>query len=206
MTAQKIAIFDTTLRDGEQSPGCSMDLAEKLRMARQLELLGVDIIEAGFPISSEGDFAAVKAIATACRKVTVAALCRTAEQDVARAADALAGAAHPRIHTFVATSDIHLEHKLQKTRDRSSRDDARLRATWRATMRKRLNFPPKTRRAVTWTIFAKSSPPPSKRAPRSSTCLTLSATRLPSEFAELVATGARASGRRSRRHHQCSLS
>ena len=116
MTKERIAIFDTTLRDGEQSPGCSMDLDEKLRMARQLEQLGVDIIEAGFPIASEGDFAAVKAVANACRQVTVAALCRTSEQDVARAAEALAGAAHPRIHTFVATSDIHLEHKLRKTR------------------------------------------------------------------------------------------
>jgi len=116
MTMDRISIFDTTLRDGEQSPGCSMDLDEKIRMARQLELLGVDIIEAGFPISSEGDFVAVKAVAAACRNVTVAALCRTSEQDVARAAEALAGAAHPRIHTFCATSDIHLEHKLRKTR------------------------------------------------------------------------------------------
>ena len=117
MTADRIAIFDTTLRDGEQSPGCSMNLDEKLRMARQLERLGVDVIEAGFPIASEGDFAAAKAVANACRQVTVAALCRTAEQDVARAAEALSGAAHPRIHTFVATSDIHLEHKLRKTRN-----------------------------------------------------------------------------------------
>jgi 2-isopropylmalate synthase len=116
VTTDRIAVFDTTLRDGEQSPGCSMDLPEKLRMARQLEELGVDIIEAGFPIASDGDFAAVKAVAAACRSVTVAALCRTSEQDVARAAEALAGAAHPRIHTFVATSDIHLKHKLQKTR------------------------------------------------------------------------------------------
>src|SRR5215210_27037 len=116
MSMDKISIFDTTLRDGEQSPGCSMDLDEKLRMARQLELLGVDIIEAGFPIASEGDFVAVKAVAAACQNVTVAALCRTSEQDVARAAEALAGAAHPRIHTFCATSDIHLEHKLRKTR------------------------------------------------------------------------------------------
>ncbi len=114
--SERIAIFDTTLRDGEQSPGCSMNLDEKLRMARQLEHLGVDIIEAGFPIASEGDFAAVKAVAANCRSVTVAALCRTSEQDVARAAEALSGAAHPRIHTFVATSDIHLEHKLRKTR------------------------------------------------------------------------------------------
>lgn len=116
MTSGRIAVFDTTLRDGEQSPGCSMNLEEKLRMARQLEYLGVDIIEAGFPVASEGDFAAVKAVAAACRQVTVAALCRTSEQDVARAAEALAGAAHPRIHTFVATSDIHLQHKLRKTR------------------------------------------------------------------------------------------
>jgi 2-isopropylmalate synthase len=116
MPQDRVRIFDTTLRDGEQSPGCSMNLEEKLRLARKLEILGVDIIEAGFPISSEGDFAAVEAVAAECRTLTVAALCRTSEQDVARAAEALARAAHPRIHTFVATSDIHLEHKLRKTR------------------------------------------------------------------------------------------
>src|SRR5687768_13728961 len=116
MPQNRISIFDTTLRDGEQSPGCSMDLDEKLRMAVKLEELGVDIIEAGFPIASEGDFAAVKAVASRCRGVKVAALCRTADQDVARAAEALAYAASPRIHTFCATSDIHLEHKLKKSR------------------------------------------------------------------------------------------
>lgn len=116
MPQTRISIFDTTLRDGEQSPGCSMDLDEKLRMAEKLEEMGVDIVEAGFPIASEGDFAAVKAVADRCRKVKVAALCRTSEQDVARAAEALAHAASPRIHTFCATSDIHLEHKLRKTR------------------------------------------------------------------------------------------
>ena len=116
MPQERVQIFDTTLRDGEQSPGCSMDLNEKVRMAHKLEELGVDIIEAGFPIASEGDFNAVEAVATQCRNVTVAALCRTSEQDVARAAEALSRAAHPRIHTFVATSDIHLEHKLRKTR------------------------------------------------------------------------------------------
>jgi len=113
---QRVKIFDTTLRDGEQSPGCSMNLPEKVRLARKLEELGVDIIEAGFPIASDGDFAAVQAVAAACREVTVAALCRTSETDVARAAEALRSAAHPRIHTFVATSDIHLEYKLKKTR------------------------------------------------------------------------------------------
>jgi len=116
MKMERVKIFDTTLRDGEQSPGCSMNLEEKLRLARKLESLGVDIIEAGFPIASDGDFAAVKAVAAECRDVTVAALCRTAEPDVIRAAEALRGAAHPRIHTFVATSDIHLEYKLRKTR------------------------------------------------------------------------------------------
>jgi len=116
MKTKRVKIFDTTLRDGEQSPGCSMNLEEKLRLARKLESLGVDIIEAGFPIASDGDFAAVKAVAAECRNVTVAALCRTAEPDVIRAAEALRGAAHPRIHTFVATSDIHLEYKLRKTR------------------------------------------------------------------------------------------
>jgi 2-isopropylmalate synthase len=116
MPQHRVSIFDTTLRDGEQSPGCSMDLREKVRMAEKLEELGVDIIEAGFPIASEGDFAAVRAVATQCRHVKVAALCRTAEQDVARAAEALTRAAHPRIHTFVATSDIHLEHKLKRSR------------------------------------------------------------------------------------------
>ncbi|MFL6207274.1 MAG: 2-isopropylmalate synthase [Pyrinomonadaceae bacterium] len=116
MPAERITIFDTTLRDGEQSPGCSMNLAEKVRMARQLERLGVDVIEGGFPIASDGDFAAVKAIAQVCRTATVAALCRTTEQDVLRAGAALEGAARPRIHTFVATSDIHLTHKLKKSR------------------------------------------------------------------------------------------
>ena len=116
MPQTRVSIFDTTLRDGEQSPGCSMNLTEKVRMARKLQDLGVDVIEAGFPIASEGDFAAVRAVAAQCKEVKVAALCRTSEQDVARASEALRYAAHPRIHTFVATSDIHLEHKLKKTR------------------------------------------------------------------------------------------
>src|ERR1044072_6770726 len=93
-----------------------MNLSEKVRLARQLEALGVDIIEAGFPIASEGDFAAVRAVATECREATIAALCRTSEADVLRAAAALEHAVHPRIHTFVATSDLHLEYKLKKTR------------------------------------------------------------------------------------------
>jgi 2-isopropylmalate synthase len=116
MTREKIDIFDTTLRDGEQSPGCSMNLSEKIRMARQLEFLGADIIEAGFPIASDGDFQSVRAISDECREARIAALCRTTETDIVRAAQALEKARRPRIHTFVATSDIHLEYKLRKSR------------------------------------------------------------------------------------------
>ncbi len=115
--AEKIFIFDTTLRDGEQSPGCSMNLEEKLEMARQLDRLGVDIMEAGFPIASEGDFEAVKAVAAEIRRPVIAALARANQADIDRAWDALRGAERPRIHTFLATSDIHLQYKLHKTRE-----------------------------------------------------------------------------------------
>ncbi|HVT58465.1 MAG TPA: 2-isopropylmalate synthase [Thermoanaerobaculia bacterium] len=110
---RRIAFFDTTLRDGEQSPGCSMHRAEKLRLAHQLERLGVDVIEAGFPVASPGEADAVAAIATEVRGVTVAALCRTRDADVECAARALRPAARPRLHLFIATSAIHLEHKLK---------------------------------------------------------------------------------------------
>ena len=114
--AEKILIFDTTLRDGEQSPGCSMNLEEKLEMARQLDRLGVDILEAGFPIASPGDFEAVKAIACEVRRPIIAALARASDLDIDRAWAAVKEAARPRIHTFLATSDIHLQYKLRKTR------------------------------------------------------------------------------------------
>src|SRR5215210_844348 len=132
---ERIKIFDTTLRDGEQSPGCSMNLPEKIRLARALESLGVDVIEAGFPIASDGDFAAVKAVAAECREATVAALCRTTEQDILRAWEAVGGAVRPRLHTFVATSDIHLEHKLKRSRAevlKMTRDAVRLARTFTA--------------------------------------------------------------------------
>ncbi|MEE9607182.1 MAG: 2-isopropylmalate synthase [Myxococcota bacterium] len=116
MSTDTIRIFDTTLRDGEQSPGCSMNLAEKLTLARQLERLGVEVIEAGFPIASEGDFESVRAIAAELREATVCGLARTGSGDIERAAQALEEAASPRIHTFIATSDIHLEHKLRMSR------------------------------------------------------------------------------------------
>jgi 2-isopropylmalate synthase len=117
MSEDYIRIFDTTLRDGEQSPGCSMNVSEKLALARQLERLGVDVIEAGFPIASEGDFESVRAVARELRDTIVCGLARTGQVDVERAARALEGAARPRIHTFIATSDIHLEHKLRMSRE-----------------------------------------------------------------------------------------
>jgi len=112
----RVYIFDTTLRDGEQSPGCSMDTTEKLRMARKLVELGVDIIEAGFPIASEGDFESVDAISREYPWAQIAALARCCKLDVERAAKALEHAKRPRIHTFIATSDIHLKYKLKKSR------------------------------------------------------------------------------------------
>ncbi len=113
----KVYIFDTTLRDGEQSPGASMNFNEKIRMARQLERLKVDVIEAGFPIASEGDFESVREIARQIRTVTIAGLCRANNNDIDRAWEALKEAASPRIHTFIATSDIHLKYKLKKSRE-----------------------------------------------------------------------------------------
>jgi len=117
MSANRVYIFDTTLRDGEQSPGCSMTTPEKLRMARKLVELGVDILEAGFPIASEGDFEAVRRVAAEFPDMRVAALARACRLDIERAAKSLEGAKRPRIHTFIATSDIHLKYKLHKTRE-----------------------------------------------------------------------------------------
>jgi 2-isopropylmalate synthase len=114
--AERIYIFDTTLRDGEQSPGCSMTVPEKLKMAAKLVDLGVDILEAGFPIASDGDFEAVGAVAREFPWVNVAALARSNKLDVERAAQSLKNAKRPRIHTFIATSDIHLKFKLKKSR------------------------------------------------------------------------------------------
>jgi 2-isopropylmalate synthase len=112
----RVYIFDTTLRDGEQSPGCSMTVAEKLRMAEKLAALGVDVMEAGFPIASEGDFEAVREVSRNFPWVQVAALARACPLDVERAAASLEPARRPRIHTFIATSDIHLKYKLRKSR------------------------------------------------------------------------------------------
>src|SRR5260221_6637617 len=115
--SNRVYIFDTTLRDGEQSPGCSMTVPEKTRMAHKMVELGVDILEAGFPIASDGDFEAVDAVSREFHWVTVAALARSCTLDVERAARSLDHARRPRIHTFIATSDIHLKYKLKKSQE-----------------------------------------------------------------------------------------
>src|ERR1035438_9221020 len=129
MDRPRITIFDTTLRDGEQSPGCSMNVGEKLRLAQQLDRLGVDVIEAGFPIASDGDFEAVQKIAASVRRPIIAGLARACTPDIERAWQALKGATHPRIHVFLATSDIHLKYKLKISRQQcleQARESVRL--------------------------------------------------------------------------------
>src|SRR3569832_988003 len=115
--SDKLFIFDTTMRDGEQSPGASMAKEEKLRIAKALERMGVDIIEAGFPIASPGDFEAVQAVAKAVPESTVCGLARAIDKDIDRAAEALKGARSARIHTFIATSPIHMKMKLRMEPD-----------------------------------------------------------------------------------------
>lgn len=115
--AKRVYIFDTTLRDGEQSPGVSLNVREKLEIAHQLAALNVDVIEAGFPIASPGDFAAVREIAREVRGPVIAALARANKEDIDRAWEALREAERPRIHTFIATSDIHMQYKLKKSRE-----------------------------------------------------------------------------------------
>src|SRR5690606_26904300 len=115
MSVSEIKIFDTTLRDGEQSPGVNLNKMEKLEIAKQLERLGVDIMEAGFPASSEGDFNAVKLIADTIKDTSVTGLSRTKKSDIDTSWEALKGAAEPRLHLFLATSPIHMQYKLKMT-------------------------------------------------------------------------------------------
>src|SRR5438045_5148679 len=112
----RVLIFDTTLRDGEQSPGISLNAAEKLEIAQQLARLGVDVIEAGFPIASPGDFQAVRTIAREVHGPVIAGLARAHAADIERAAEAVRDAERPRVHTFISTSDIHIKYQLQSTR------------------------------------------------------------------------------------------
>src|SRR6478672_11076125 len=114
---ERVLIFDTTLRDGEQSPGISLNKQEKLEIAHQLARLGVDVIEAGFPITSPGDFESVQAISQEVKGPVICGLARTSKQDIDAAWNAVKDAQRPRIHTFIATSDVHIERKLQTTRE-----------------------------------------------------------------------------------------
>ena len=114
---RKIKIFDTTLRDGEQSPGCTMNLNEKLEMASELDKLGVDVIEGGFAICSDDDFKAIKEISKVVKNSKLASLSRCNKKDIDRAYESLSEAKHPMLHIFIATSDIHLKHKLEMTRE-----------------------------------------------------------------------------------------
>jgi len=125
MSSDQLVIFDTTLRDGEQSPGASMTRSEKLRIAKALEKMHVDVIEAGFAIASDGDFEAIKGIASAVKESTVCSLARALDQDIDRAAEALKGAVSSRIHTFIATSPIHMKYKLQLEPDEVVRQAVR---------------------------------------------------------------------------------
>ena len=117
MTTNKIEIFDTTLRDGEQVPGCKLDTQQKLVIAERLDFLGVDVIEAGFPVSSPGDFNSVSEIAKLVKNASVCALTRAVEKDIEVAAAALKFAKNPRIHTGIGTSDSHIKFKFNSTRD-----------------------------------------------------------------------------------------
>src|SRR5580692_4407524 len=166
MISDHVVFFDTTLRDGEQSPGCSMTTQEKLTMAHALEDLGVDIIEAGFAMASEGDFAAISTITQAIRKPRIASLARAKKEDIEMAARALQFADRARIHVFLASSDLHLEYKLKLSRAEAlelcgeSVRLARSRTTW--------SFRPRMRPAPTaifWSRWCASlstpEPPPS---------------------------------------------
>src|SRR3954447_1842607 len=122
---ERVTIFDTSLRAGEQSPGIALNVTEKLEIAHQLARLGVDVIEAGFPAASDGDFEGVRAISEEVRGATIAALCRTREEDVERAWEAIKPAERPRIHTFISTSPIHREKKLRMTTEQVLAETAR---------------------------------------------------------------------------------
>src|SRR3954468_7797614 len=117
MTTPQVLIFDTTLRDGEQAPGNSLSPEEKLRLARQLDALGVDVMEAGFPAASDGDFRGVQQIATEIRPPVTAALARCPERDIELAGESIRPAARGRLHVFISTSDLHIREKLKTTRE-----------------------------------------------------------------------------------------
>ena len=178
MGTTDVLIFDTTLRDGEQAPGNSLTPEEKLRLARQLDALGVDVIEAGFPAASEGDYRSVREIATEVRRPVIAALARCTERDIDLAGEALAGAEHPRIHVFISTSDLHMREKLRLGRDEVV-ERAGTRCAERANSPTTSSSPRRTPAGPMPTSSAAWCRPRSRKARPRSTCPTPSATRCP---------------------------
>ncbi len=187
MSSNHVVFFDTTLRDGEQSPGCSMTTQEKLTMAHALEDLGVDIIEAGFAMASEGDFAAIATITQAIRKPRIASLARAKTEDIEMAARALQFADRARIHVFLASSDLHLEYKLKISRAEALDLTAANRCAWRARWSTTSSFRPRTRPAPTAIFWSRWCASPSKPAPPPSTCPTPWATPRPKNTARCSA-------------------
>ena len=171
-----LIIFDTTLRDGEQSPGASMTNEEKMRIAKQLERLKVDVIEAGFPASSNGDFAAVKAIANAIKDSTVCGLARANEQDVRRAGEALKPAKSGRVHTFIASSPIHMKMKLRMTPEQVLEQAVKA-VKWAREYTDNVEFSPENAGRSEVDFFAACWKRPLPRVPTRSTSRTRSATR-----------------------------
>ena len=175
-----VVFFDTTLRDGEQSPGISLNKAEKLEIAHQLVRLGVDVIEAGFPATSPGDFEAVQSIAREVKGAVICGLARCIESDIRTCWDAIKDAERPRIHTFVSTSDIHLRAPDPQDPRRGAADDqGDGRAVRVALSRTTSSSRPWTPPAPTWTSWRRCCRPPSTPAPPPSTCPTRWATRCP---------------------------
>ena len=175
MAADRVTIFDTTLRDGEQAPGFSLRTSEKVELARALDALGVDLIEAGFPIASPDDAEGVKQVAASVRRPVIAALARCRPEDIDRAGEALKGAERSRIHTFIATSDLHLAKKLNITREQCL-ESAVSAVSRRGSTPTTCSFPQRTPPGAIWSSSAGSSMRSSRREPRPSICPTPSAT------------------------------
>ena len=175
MDPNRVIIFDTTLRDGEQSPGITLNTIEKLEIAHQLARLGVDVIEAGFPIASPGDFQAVQAIAREVHGPVIAGLARAHAADIERAAEAVRDAERPRMHTFISTSDIHIQHQLQSTRE-DVLGQARAAVAHARSLCDDMEFSPRTPPAPTSSSPPRCCRPRSTRARPRSTSRTRSAT------------------------------
>src|SRR3954454_14813586 len=177
----RVRIFDTTLRDGEQSPGISLNRHEKVEIASQLARLGVDIIEAGFPITSPCDFDAVPAIARQVEGPVICGLARTSKQDIDAAWNAIRDSERPRIHTFIATSDIHIERKLQTTRE-DVKGQARAAVAQAREYTDDVEFSPEDGSRSDIGFVAEVTQSRSTRGRRRSTCPTPSATRCPTNM------------------------